>query len=192
MSTAHLRLVAVAVTVIAAALTGGATGFVATPAEGESFAVVPALAGFGGAALTGAVLVFLLIAATKGAAKGPGTHAAAVDPETATTIHNLTAHVDQLNADRAALVNSAVYVRDRVNSKAIADRIGATLRDVGVVTLIPTGVPFDPQHHEAGGHTPAPDPQSVGVIAAVEVPGYVDRGTMLRAPVVTVFRGREA
>ncbi|GLZ79187.1 hypothetical protein Afil01_39940 [Actinorhabdospora filicis] len=188
MSTAHLRLIAVAVTAIAAALTGVATGLVATPAEGESFAVVPALAGFGGAALTGAVLVVLLIAATK----RPGTQSAAVDAESAETIRNLTAHVDQLGADRSTLVNTAVYVRDRTNSKAIADRIGATLHEVGVVTLVPTGVAFDPQHHEAGGHTPAPDQQSVGVIAAVEVPGYVDRGTLLRAPVVTVFRGREA
>lgn len=193
MSTAHLRLIAVAVTAIAAALTGVATGLVATPAEGESFAVVPALAGFGGAALTGAVLVVLLIAATKGpAGKDTASRSATVDSDAADTIHNLTAHVDQLGADRSALVNTAVYVRDRTNSKAIADRIGATLHEVGVVTLVPTGVPFDPQHHEAGGHTPAPDAQSVGVIAAVEVPGYVDRGTLLRAPVVTVFRGREA
>ncbi|GIG71459.1 nucleotide exchange factor GrpE [Phytomonospora endophytica] len=193
MSTAHLRLIAIAVTAIAAAITGVATGLVA-PNEDGSFGVNAALAGFGGAAVTGVLLLILLIAATKKAAAGAAepTLVAADDAEAQAAIANLTVHVDQLAAERAALVNTSVYVRDRATSKAIADRIGAALHDVGVVTLAPTGIPFDPAHHEAGGNAPTPDPAHVGVIAAVEVPGYVDRGTLLRAPVVTVYRQKEA
>jgi len=191
MSTAHLRLIAIAVTAIAAAITGVGTGLVA-PNEDGSFGVNAALAGFGGAAVTGVLLLVLLIASTKKAAASAPAADLGADAESQAAIANLSAHVDQLGADRAALVNTCVYVRDRATSKAIADRIGASLRDVGVVTLAPTGIPFDPSHHEAGGNAPTPDPAHVGVIAAVEVPGYVDRGTLLRAPVVTVYRQKEA
>src|SRR6266511_675225 len=45
-----------------------------------------------------------------------------------------------------------------------------------------------PGAHEAGGATPSDDPSKVGTIAAVEVPGYSDRGRVLRPPVVTVYQ----
>ncbi|MEV0647336.1 nucleotide exchange factor GrpE [Phytomonospora sp. NPDC050363] len=191
MSTAHLRLIAIAVTAIAAAITGVAAGLVA-PGDDGSFGVNAAMAGFGGAAVTGVLLVILLVAATKKAAAPAQSLEVPADAETQATIANLSAHVEQLNAERAALVNTCVYVRDRATSQAIADRIGAALHEIGVVTLAPTGIPFDPAHHEAGGAAPSPDPSKVGTIAAVEVPGYVDRGSLLRAPVVTVFRQKEA
>ena len=190
MSTAHLRLIAVAVTAIAAAITGVSAGLVTAGEDG--FNVTAAVVGFGGAAATGVLLVILLIAATKRGEQGASEAQAATDAESANTIATLQAHLDQLGGERASLVNTCVYVRDRATSRAIADRIGQSLHDVGVVTLAPTGVPFDPAHHEAGGHTPAPDPSKAGMIAAVEVPGYVDNGTLLRAPVVTVYRQREA
>jgi molecular chaperone GrpE (heat shock protein) len=81
-----------------------------------------------------------------------------------------------------------VYVRDRATSKAIADVLGRSLQEVGVSTVAPVGARFDPAHHEAGGATPTTDPALAGTIAAVEVPGYVDRGVVLRAPVVTVYK----
>jgi hypothetical protein len=95
----------------------------------------------------------------------------------------------RLDADRAALVRACIYVRDRVTSRALADRLAAALRDAGITVVEPVGDRFDPARHEAGGATPAVDPSLTGTIAAVEVPGYVDRtGRVLRAPVVTVYQ----
>jgi GrpE protein len=91
-------------------------------------------------------------------------------------------------ADRAALVQACIYVRDRTTSAALADRLGAALQQAGVATVEPAGEAFDPARHEAGGTLPSRDPAQVGTIAAVEVPGYVDRGQPLRAPVVTVYQ----
>jgi len=91
--------------------------------------------------------------------------------------------------ERAALIQACIYVRDRTTSKALAERLGSTLRQVGVRTLEPSGVRFDPAQHEAGGAAPSDDPAKFGTIAAVEVPGYADRGHVLRAPVVTVYQG---
>jgi len=96
--------------------------------------------------------------------------------------------VDQLAADRAALVRAVIYVRDRVTSKALSDRLGSALADAGIATVEPTGTVFDPAQHEAGGAVAATEPAQAGTIAAVEVPGYTDRGRVLRAPVVTVYQ----
>ncbi|GAB3839834.1 nucleotide exchange factor GrpE [Dactylosporangium cerinum] len=144
----------------------------------EPFGVTAALTGFVGALLVGAALLLLLLLSSRGgprqvqvpvAARGNGTGPA--------------------DADRRALVQACIYVRDRVTSKALGDRLGAALAEAGVKTLEPTGVRFDPAHHEAGGAAPATDPKLIGSIAAVEVPGYLDRdGRVLRAPIVTVYQ----
>jgi molecular chaperone GrpE (heat shock protein) len=96
--------------------------------------------------------------------------------------------LEQVQAERGTLVQTCIYVRDRATSKAIADRLGWALQEVGVSTVAPTGATFDPAHHEAGGATATAERAKVGTIAAVEVPGYVDRGVVVRAPVVTVYR----
>jgi hypothetical protein len=94
-----------------------------------------------------------------------------------------------LAADRAALVRACIYVRDRVSSRALADRLGEALQEAGISTDEPAGDRFDPARHEAGSATPAEDPEQVGTVAAVEVPGYTDRGgRVLRAPIVTVYQ----
>jgi molecular chaperone GrpE (heat shock protein) len=63
------------------------------------------------------------------------------------------------------------------------------MSDAGVKVVEPVGERFDPSRHEAGGTTPTKDPKLAGTIAAVEVPGYSDRGgRVLRAPVVTVYQ----
>ncbi|WP_327001378.1 nucleotide exchange factor GrpE [Dactylosporangium sp. NBC_01737] len=144
----------------------------------EPFGVTAALTAFVGALLVGAALLLLLLLSSRGgprqvqvpvAARGNGTGPA--------------------DADRRALVQACIYVRDRVTSKALGDRLGAALQDAGVTTLEPTGVRFDPAHHEAGGAAPSNDPKLIGSIAAVEVPGYLDRdGRVLRAPIVTVYQ----
>jgi hypothetical protein len=92
------------------------------------------------------------------------------------------------DGDRSALVQACIYVRDRVTSKALADRLGWALQEAGVSTVAPAGARFDPALHEAGGSAVTADPAKAGTVAAVEMPGYVDRGVVLRAPVVTVYR----
>lgn len=92
------------------------------------------------------------------------------------------------DADRDSLVQTCIYLRDRVTSTALAGRIDQTLSQVGVAPLEPTGQRFDPSHHEAGGTVATTDDGLVGTIAAVETPGYADRGVLLRVPVVTVYQ----
>jgi hypothetical protein len=151
----------------------------------ESFAVAPALVAIAGAGLAVAVAFGLMLAAglrrtpvptsAPPAAGGPSRVPPGADP--------------RLDADRAALVRACIYVRDRVTSRALSDRLAAALRDAGVTVVEPVGDRFDPARHEAGGATPVADPSLTGTIAAVEVPGYIDRtGRVLRAPVVTVYQ----
>src|SRR5690349_5802167 len=165
-----------------------------------SFNTEPALTAFVGALFAGGVLLLLLLMAarTAGAAGavrakvptsgapapgGPGGPDRPGAPGGAQ-------RASRAEADRATLVQAAIYVRDRVTSKALADRLGMALRDAGVETLEPTGARFDPAHHEAGGAAPSDDPSKIGSIAAVEAPGFADRGgRILRAPVVTVYQG---
>ena len=47
-----------------------------------------------------------------------------------------------------------------------------------------------PPSKKYGMSAPSDDPTQIGRIAAVEVPGYADRGKLLRAPVVTVYQAR--
>lgn len=95
--------------------------------------------------------------------------------------------------DRLALVQACVYVRDRVTSKALGDRLVAALTTAGVTPVEPLGVRFDPAQHEAGGSVPTADPAQVGTIAAIETPGYIDRtGRSLRIPIVTVYRSTQS
>ncbi|WP_432824345.1 nucleotide exchange factor GrpE [Dactylosporangium sp. CA-092794] len=221
MSSNSLRLVAVAVALIISVLTGAATGLLAgepncpertvtiqlspkpaetksgTPQEEpdkvqqtaqapvpactsqESFGVKPALVAFVGTLFVGAALLLLLLLSSR---------------RPAAPVSAPAGRGGQADADRRALVQASIYVRDRVTSKALGDRLGAALHEAGVTTLEPTGVRFDPAHHEAGGTTPTNDPGLNGQISGVEVPGYVDRdGRVLRAPIVTVFQsGRSA
>jgi hypothetical protein len=154
--------------------------------ERGDFAAMPALVATAGAGLAAALAIGLMLAASlrrpvpvpvsgAPAAGGPGRVPPGADP--------------RLDADRAALVRACIYVRDRVTSRALADRLAAALRDAGVTVVEPVGDRFDPSRHEAGGATPASDPSLTGTIAAVEVPGYIDRtGRVLRAPVVTVYQ----
>jgi len=163
-----------------------------------TFAMKPALTAFLGAAFLGGALLLLLLLAGRprqpaGAARhtpAAGAHAAGAQTAGARAPAAAPARAE---ADRTTLVQAIIYVRDRVTSKALSDRLGAALREAGVDTLEPTGARFDPAHHEAGGSAPATDPAKIGSIAAVEVPGYADRGgRVLRAPVVTVYQGTQS
>jgi hypothetical protein len=150
-----------------------------------SFSAEPALTAFVGAVFVGGVLLLLLLMAARTAAPAKAPTSSEPAPGAGRSPRS--------EADRATLVQAAIYVRDRVTSKALADRLGMALREAGVETLEPTGARFDPAHHEAGGAAPSDDLSKIGSIAAVEVPGYADRGgRILRAPVVTVYQSGAA
>jgi hypothetical protein len=149
--------------------------------ETSNFSVGTAAVGFLGAGIAGGVAVAFLFL---GRRPEEPTAGPAVVPADGVLAHQL----EQVQAERGTLVQTCIYVRDRATSKAIADRLGWALQEVGVSTVAPTGATFDPAHHEAGGATATAERAKVGTIAAVEVPGYVDRGVVVRAPVVTVYR----
>lgn len=173
---------------------------VAPVCEQAPFAGGAALTALAGAGLTGAVLVALLwlgASRTRGAIP-PGPMAipgpAVVPPPgpgmpPAGAAMPPAGNVPRLDADRKTLVRACIYVRDRVTSRALSDRLAAALHEAGVASIEPVGDRFDPALHEAGGVTVPTDPALTGTIAAVEVPGYVDRGgRVLRPPIVTVYQ----
>jgi hypothetical protein len=139
------------------------------------FSVLAAFIGFLGTVLAAGAVVALWFV-RGGVTPAPGLVAGVAPPR------------EQPDGDRSTLVQACIYVRDRATSKALADRLGWALQEAGVSTVTPTGARFDPAHHEAGGSVATEDPAKVGTIAAVELPGYVDRGVVLRVPVVTVYR----
>jgi len=143
-------------------------------------------------------LIGLVGAAVSGARKARSAPAASTAPVAATASVAATAPVAPAGSvapasdpDRTSLVQICIYLRDRVTSTALATRLDQALAQVGVSTVEPTGERFDPSHHEAGGALPTTDDTLVGTIAAVEAPGYADRGVLLRPPVVTVYQRRQ-
>lgn len=94
-----------------------------------------------------------------------------------------------LGGSESELVSAVIDVRDRVDNKALADRLGAGLASAGWVTLDPVDERFDPALQNAVDREPAPSPDLDGKVAAVERVGYRDRsGTVLRPPDVVVYR----
>jgi len=90
--------------------------------------------------------------------------------------------------DRASLVALCLYAYDRARSAAVAERIEEGLAEVGVTATRPDGERFDARVHEAGGVQPTDDGALDGTVAETELAGFVDRGAVLRVPVVTVYR----
>jgi len=95
---------------------------------------------------------------------------------------------EELAADRAALVTLCLYAYDRARSAAVAARIEDGLAGVGVHAIRPDGGRFDPARHEAGGTRPTEDAALDGTVAETELAGFADGDTVLRVPVVTVYR----
>ncbi len=91
-------------------------------------------------------------------------------------------------ADRDLLIGTSLYLRDRLASAALADRLDRDLASVGVLPVAPLGERFDPSVHAAEGALPTTDAALVGTIAVVDAPGYADRGVLLRTPSVTVYQ----
>ncbi len=158
-----------------AALVAVATGVAVWLVSGEPLAA--------GCALAGTAAAVALVLALPGAG---GTAPAAVTATAAVTAPAGAGPGDV--GGRGELITACLYVRDRLTSAALAQRLDQALERAGVTLLDPIGERFDPARHEAGGTTPAPDPALAGTVALVEVPGYADHGTLLRAPVVTVYQ----
>lgn len=90
-----------------------------------------------------------------------------------------------------ALVDALIDMRDRLAEENVSQstRIGSVLTEAGVVTIDPTGEPFDPAKHQANPPPmPTDDLLADGRVAAVLKYGYIDRGRLLRLPIVVVYR----
>jgi molecular chaperone GrpE len=98
------------------------------------------------------------------------------------------AELARLQQERGQLIELCLYARDRIGSPAAAERVDAGLAALGITPLRPDGQPFDPAQHEAAASVPTHDPALHGTVAETEVPGYADRGTVVRPPVVSVYR----
>lgn len=91
-------------------------------------------------------------------------------------------------AERAALIELCLYALDRARSPGVTERLESGLAEIGVLAVRPDGDRFDPAAHEAGGVVATEDAELVGLVAETELVGFVDRGTVLRVPVVTVYQ----
>ena len=100
------------------------------------------------------------------------------------------ARMERALADRQALIKLCLYAIDRARSGGVVERLEQGLAGVGVTAVRPAGQRFDPALHEAGGAVLTDDPALEGMVAETEVAGYTDRDTLLRAPIVTVYRKR--
>lgn len=98
--------------------------------------------------------------------------------------------LEKARSDRRALIQLCLYALDRARSGGVVERIEEGLAAIGVYALRPDGERFDPSRHEAGGAVPTDDPAREGTVAETEVVGFVDDGTLLRAPIVTVYTRR--
>jgi len=99
--------------------------------EDSSFSTSTALAGFLGAAVAGGAVTGLLFVRRRGTTTVP------TDPD-------LAARTERAEKERATLIQAAIYVRDRATSKALADRLGWALQEVGVTTRLPHRGPVRP------------------------------------------------
>jgi molecular chaperone GrpE len=95
--------------------------------------------------------------------------------------------LDQALAERKVLVQLCLYALDRARSPGVVERLEEGLAGVGVTSLRPDGIRFDPAFHEAGGTVATADEELDGVVAETEVVGFSDRGEVMRPPIVTVY-----
>jgi molecular chaperone GrpE len=70
----------------------------------------------------------------------------------------------------------------------VADKLGATLRGLGLSRLEPTGETFDPALHEAVQQVPSDEPLDAPVVESTLRPGYRLGDRVLR-PAMVVVRG---
>lgn len=97
----------------------------------------------------------------------------------------------QALTERESLVQLCLYAMDRARSAGVAERLEEGLGGIGVSAIRPDGDLFDPARHEAGGTVPTQDVTMDGVVAETEVVGFADRGRLLRAPIVIVYKAQQ-
>lgn len=114
--------------------------------------------------------------------------AAAVESGESAEVAERLAELARLQEERAALIELCLYARDRASSPAAAERVDSGLARLGIVALRPDGERFDPARHEAATGVPTGNETLHGTVAETEVPGYADRGRVVRPPVVAVYR----
>jgi molecular chaperone GrpE len=102
------------------------------------------------------------------------------------------ADVADPESERRQLIDLLIYAWDRARSPGVWQRLTEGLAAVGVQVLRPDGELFDPNVHEAGGIEQTDDEARVDTVAETEVAGFADRGTVIREPVVVVYRHRAA
>jgi len=105
------------------------------------------------------------------------------------------ADVRDPESERRQLIELLIYAWDRARSPGVWERLTEGLAAVGVQVLRPDGELYDPNVHEVGGIEATDDGARVGTVAETEVAGFADRGTVIREPVVVVYRddgGRRA
>nr|WP_042184740.1 nucleotide exchange factor GrpE [Kibdelosporangium sp. MJ126-NF4]CEL15907.1 Heat shock protein GrpE [Kibdelosporangium sp. MJ126-NF4] len=95
-------------------------------------------------------------------------------------------------SERDTLVQLCLYALDRARSPGVVERLEEGLLGIGVSSIRPDGDVFDPAQHEAGGTVSTPDVTMDGVVAETEVVGFADRGRLLRAPIVTVYKVKQS
>jgi hypothetical protein len=100
--------------------------------------------------------------------------------------------LEQALDERKALVQLCLYALDRARSPGVVERLEEGLAGIGVSALRPDGDVFDPSQHEAGGTVPTQDMTMDGVVAETEVVGFADRGRLLRAPIVIVYKAQQS
>ena len=93
-----------------------------------------------------------------------------------------------LQKERDKLINLLLYARDRVSSPAAASRMDDGLSQLGIQVIHPApGERFNPSQHEASATVQTDDRSKHGLIAEVELAGYIDGERVVRAPIVTVY-----
>lgn len=90
--------------------------------------------------------------------------------------------------ERRALLELLIYAWDRARSPGVWERLTTGLAAVGVSVERPDGAPFDPARHEVGGVQTTEDAALVDTVAETELVGFTDRGTVIREPIVVVYR----
>lgn len=93
---------------------------------------------------------------------------------------------DHVRAQRVALVEAVIALRDKLPSEALATEAAEALASAGITEVRPEGQPFDPAQHRAVHQVATDDPARHGTIASVERPGYTDGTSVIRQPEVVV------
>ena len=98
---------------------------------------------------------------------------------------------DEMEKERAALVELCVDMHDRVPSEGLRDKVRLGLQRAGIEIVSAEGQSFDPAAHEALGAVEAPDRRLAGTVASTQRSGYRDHGRLVREPAVLVYESSD-